>query len=153
MPSYARLMASSAHLELSHCHFILILGSLEAILSSYAAVLASLGPILGCSWHACSPKNIVKYIIFVGFLRCFGNRVTYAFGCLLVLSWAAFWALLGSLLASPGPLGLPFGLSWASLGPILGHFGAFLGLSWRLLCLFRPILGHLWPACALGGLL
>ena len=51
----------------------------------------------------------------------------------MVLSWAAFWAFLGSLLASLGPLGLPCGLSWASLGPILDHFGTSLGLSWRLL--------------------
>ena len=96
---------------------------------------------------------MAKYSIFVGFSLCFGNSVAYAFGGLLVLSWAAFWALLGCHLASLGPLELPFGLSGDSLGTILGHFGAFLGLSWRFLCLFKPILDHLWPACVLGGLL
>ena len=119
-------------------------------MSSYAAVLASLGPILGCSWPACSPKNIVKYSIFVGFSRCFSYSVTYALGGLLVLSWTVFLSLLGSLLASLGPLGLPFGLSWASLGPILGHFGAFLGLSWRLLCLSKAYLGPS-LACSSSG--
>ena len=64
-----------------------------------------------------------------------------AFWCslwlLFGLSWAAFWP------ASLWPLRLPCGLSRSSLGPSLGHFGTFLGLSWRLLCLSWAVLGLL----------
>ena len=73
------------------------------------------------------------------FFRCFRHVATYALGGLLELSWAAFWALLGSLLASLGPLGLPFVLFWGYLGPILSLLGPvlappapLLGLSWAI---------------------
>ena len=74
------------------------------------------------------------------------------------LSWAAFWALLGSLLSSLGPLGLPFGLSWGSLGPLLDPSWAFLDRSWQLLRLswdyLGPSLAYLcswWPSVAHWG--
>ena len=50
---------------------------------------------------------------------------------LLGLSWASLglsWALLASLGLSWTLLGLPFGLSWGSLGPLLGSLGPLLGL-------------------------
>ncbi len=59
-----------------------------------------------------------------------------------MLSWAAFWTLLGSLLASLGPLGLPFGLSWAPLWALLGlswtHLGPVLAPPGEILRSSRP---------------
>ena len=43
--------------------------------------------------------------VSVGIILCFRHVATYAFGSLLVLSWTAFWTLLGSLVVSHGPLG------------------------------------------------
>ena len=142
---------------------MLILCRLEPILCSSYAVLAHLElsySRLGVSWAtfglllaSLQLQKHCKIQYFAVFFQCFRHAGTYAFGSLLVLSWAAFWGLVGCLFASLRPLELPYGLSWASLGPILSHFGGFLGLSWRLLCLSWPFLGHLWPTCALGGLL
>ena len=79
----------------------------------------------------------------------FSNRVIYAFGGLLVLSWAAFWSLLGCLLGSPGPLLEP---SWAILEPsraCLGASCASLGLSWAifgLLVLWVALCASLGPS-------
>ena len=97
---------------------------------------------MGCSWHASSLKNIVNYSIFVGFSRCFSNRITYAFGCLLLLSWAVFWAFLGCLLVSLGPLGLPLwallGFSWTHLGPFWSLLGPVLAHPGEILASSRP---------------
>ncbi len=133
---------------------MLILCRLEPSLCSSNAVLAHLElsysrlgislPLLGCSWPPCSYKNIVKCSI----LHLFSLLSSRSYLCFLVAFWCSLglivWAFLGCLLASLGLLVLPYGLSWNSLGPILGHFGAFLGLSWHLLCLSWPFLGHLW---------
>ena len=70
-------ISSTSQLYLKH-----IFCPLEAILSSYAAVL-------DCSWHACSPQNIEKYSIFVGFYDVFENE--------LLLLLLAFWSSLGLL--------------------------------------------------------
>ena len=76
---------------------------------------------------------------FAVFFRCFRHVATYALDGLLELSWAAFWALLGSLLASLGRLGLPFWFFGGYLGPILSLLGPvlappapLLGLSWAI---------------------
>ena len=47
------------------------------ILSSHTVVLASLGPLLGCSWHACRPQNSLEYGIVVG-VFCPCRRSDYA---------------------------------------------------------------------------